>query len=267
MYGIDISNWQSDLKIKDIAAQIEFAIVKATEGIGYVDPTCNDFIEQLKASNKLWGFYHFARGNDAKQEARYFYENTRNYFTHGIPVLDYETSENISPSAWVESFCKELYKLSGVKPLIYCSASVIKSLASPWVCENCGLWVAGYPQNYTTFDNYEMPYNISPWPFAAIWQFTSSLQLRGYNGNLDGNIAYMDAKGWAAYANATGATDTNNSNNHNSNNNGSSSSITTEQALQKMAEDVIAGKYGNGNSRIKAIYEAVQNKVNKILGE
>lgn len=39
--------------------------------------------------------------------------------------------------------------------------------------------------------------------------------------------------------------------------------ITTEQALDKMADDVIDGKYGNGRTvRMTNIYNAVQNKVN-----
>ena len=43
--------------------------------------------------------------------------------------------------------------------------------------------------------------------------------------------------------------------------------ITTEQALIKMAEDVIAGKYGNGQyTRSRNIYHAVQSKVNELLG-
>lgn len=42
--------------------------------------------------------------------------------------------------------------------------------------------------------------------------------------------------------------------------------ITTEQALTKMAEDVIAGKYGNGrNYRMNRIYKAIQSRVNRMV--
>lgn len=42
--------------------------------------------------------------------------------------------------------------------------------------------------------------------------------------------------------------------------------ITTEQAITKMAEDVIAGKYGNGVfTRKNNLYSAIQRKVNEIL--
>lgn len=42
--------------------------------------------------------------------------------------------------------------------------------------------------------------------------------------------------------------------------------ITTEQAITKMAEDVIAGKYGNGKlTRMNNIYKVIQRKVNELL--
>ena len=42
--------------------------------------------------------------------------------------------------------------------------------------------------------------------------------------------------------------------------------ITTEQAIDKMAEDVIAGKYGNGRSvRMTNLYNAIQKRVNERL--
>lgn len=40
--------------------------------------------------------------------------------------------------------------------------------------------------------------------------------------------------------------------------------ITTDDALKKMAEDVLDGKYGNGDTRKNNIYLAVQNKVNEL---
>lgn len=266
MYGIDISNWQADLNIADIASSIDFAICKATEGLGYVDPTCDNFIEQLKQQDKLWGFYHFARGNSPEEEASFFYENCKNYFGYGIPVLDYETNENSSPSEWVERFCKAIHSLTGVFPIVYVSASYISAVASEYTCSNCGLWVAGYPANYPSFNDYDLPYSISPWEFAAIWQFTSSLQLPGYSGALDGNIAYMDRKGWLAYANASGASNNDSSHNSSSSTDNSNNSVTSEQAIRKMAIDVIAGLYGNGEARKENLYKAIQTEVNSILG-
>ena len=43
------------------------------------------------------------------------------------------------------------------------------------------------------------------------------------------------------------------------------SEVTTQEAIHKMALDVIAGKYGNGITRKNNIYKAIQAEVNKIL--
>ena len=39
MNGIDISSWQRDINLSAVKA--DFVIVKATEGIGYVDKSCD----------------------------------------------------------------------------------------------------------------------------------------------------------------------------------------------------------------------------------
>lgn len=40
--------------------------------------------------------------------------------------------------------------------------------------------------------------------------------------------------------------------------------ITTEQAINKMAQDVIKGLYGSGTARKENLYKAIQSEVNKI---
>lgn len=46
---------------------------------------------------------------------------------------------------------------------------------------------------------------------------------------------------------------------------GGTEEVTTETALKKMAEDVIAGKYGNGTRRKELLYKAIQAEVNILL--
>ena len=40
--------------------------------------------------------------------------------------------------------------------------------------------------------------------------------------------------------------------------------ITSEQAINKMAQDVIKGLYGSGTARKENLYKAIQSEVNKI---
>lgn len=254
LYGIDISNWQRDISIADIADEIDFAICKATEGVGFVDGTCDSFVQQLKEHGKLFGFYHFARENSPEQEAAFFCENCANYFGQGIPVLDYEVV-NQNPKDWVERFCAKVYELTGIYPMVYTSASWLESVASEWTASHCGLWCAGYPRVYTSFGDYDFPYGTSPWSIVAIWQFTCSLRLKGYNGNLDGNIAYMDADSWLKFAHA---------NKEESPAPRKESDISTSEAIDKMACDVIAGMYGNGDRRKENLYRTIQGRVNEL---
>ena len=44
MRGIDISKWQSGIDLSAVNA--DFVIVKATEGIGYVDKSCDGFFQK-----------------------------------------------------------------------------------------------------------------------------------------------------------------------------------------------------------------------------
>lgn len=199
--GIDISHWQAGLDLYAIADSIDFVIVKATEGLNYVDKSCDGFFQKALQLGKKVGFYHFARNNDAAAEAQYFYENTKGYVHLGIPVLDWEADQSV---AWVNTFVEKYHELTGVWPWIY---------ANPWrfrqgeVNKNCGRWVAGYPKNGITDINYgvnnSMPYTVNNGLVVA-WQFTSSGRLNGYNGNLDMDVYYGDAASWDKYANPNG---------------------------------------------------------------
>lgn len=245
MRGIDISNWQSGIVPSDM--NIDFCICKATEGTGYTDPYCDGFIQNCIDNNILFGFYHFARENNPEDEATYFYNECKGYFNKGIPVLDYETS-NYNNREWCERFIKKVHELSGVWCVIYLSASRCGEYENSWIPNECGLWVAGYPYEATTWINDSMPYNTYPFSVVAMWQFTSSLRINGYNGNLDGNIAYMDREAWMKYANAT-------------------ESICDGKTIDDYALETLLGEYGINEDRKRLLgskYDEVQNRINQL---
>lgn len=255
--GIDISNWQDGIRLHALASEIDFVIVKATEGNGYTDPCCDGFVEQAKDCGLLWGFYHFARENSPEDEAEYFYRKTKNYFGHGIPVLDYETG-NYDNVEWCERFIERLHDLSGVWPILYMSASRCGEFKGSWIPEKCGFWCAGYPKSYTSWPGIDMPYNTHPFDVVALWQFTSSLQLPGYSGSLDGDYAYMNEQAWLKYACCadpdTPADDV--------------AQVLPVKSYAELVQEVLAGKWGNGDERRKLVtaagydYDALQDMVN-----
>lgn len=258
MRGIDISKWQSGIDLSAVNA--DFVIVKATEGIGYVDKSCDGFFQKALSLGKKLGFYHFARPtNDAVREAEYFYNNCRGYFGKGIPILDWE-SGNTSNVAWAKRWLDRVYQLSGVKPVIYMSESVVN--ANDWsavAAADYGLWVAKYRDNNPDY-NYNMANagsrpKVKWWKFYCMWQWTSTGRLNGYGGYLDCDVFYGDQSTWDAYV-------------------GKSTSSTKPQTkpasktTAQLAEEVIAGQWGNGEDRKKRLtaagydYNAVQSIVN-----
>ena len=200
--GIDISHHQKGMDLSKV--DFDFVIIKATEGIGYVDECCDGFYQQAKKLGKKIGFYHFARPvNDAVKEAQFFYNNTKNYFHEAIPVLDWEM-ENKWDVAWAKRWLDEVYRLSGVKPMIYMSLSVVNGYNwSSVVAGDYGLWVASYGKNPINYD-YDSSWRTKPtvkwWSFIAIWQYTSNGILKGWNGRLDCNEFYGDKTAWDKYA-------------------------------------------------------------------
>lgn len=204
--GIDVSAWQRKIDVRYMP--VDFVIAKATEDVDYVNPYCDYVVQQCIESGKKWGFYHFAKGASPESEARYFIDNTRSYFGRGIPVLDFEDE---AVTAWgiegAKTWLDYVYSDTGVKPLIYMSESVCTS--SDWfsvASADYGLWIAKYPNvAHPTFEvaaNAGAGLDTGAWPFAAIWQFASDCRVPGYDVDLDGNIAFMDADAWDAYASA-----------------------------------------------------------------
>ena len=244
--GIDISKWQGAGFNVDAAA--DFVICKATEGTGYVDPLCDKFYQQAKAKGKLLGVYHFARpdlGTTGEAEADFFVKNIKGYIGEAILVLDYECAPYSDD--WAYAFAKRVHDLTGVWPMLYASASKINGVNWSKTAKNCGLWIAGYPNAYNvpnppTPKPSDMPYGIGAWPFWAIWQYTSSA------GALDRDIANMDATAWRKYAAVNGEAKPTPQ--------PEPKPTPTKKTNEQIADEVIAGKWGNGADREKRLKEA-----------
>lgn len=206
MNGIDISHWQKGLDLSKI--KCDFVIVKATEGVQYLDPCFHDFMRQAEALGKCMGFYHFARPelNDAKTEAKFFYANTTKYFNKAIPILDWESAGKANV-AWAKEWLDEIYSLTGVRPVLYSSESVINQYDWSMVANsNYGLWVAKYRDREIDL-NYDMTCAgknpvVKWWKFYCMWQWTSKGRLDGYAKDLDCDVFYGSREAWGKYAGA-----------------------------------------------------------------
>lgn len=192
--GIDVSSWQRDIDL--VSLPVDFVIIKATEDTTFVDSYCDKNVQQCIKSGKLWGFYHFAGTKSADKEADFFVENCKNYFKHGIPILDWEGQQSLT---WVNAFVRRVHDKTGVWCWIYANPYRFnQGVIEP----NCARWVASYPSTPNPTHNQALDWECPEATGNVVaWQFCSDGRLKGYSGDLDMDLFYGDAKAWNSYAN------------------------------------------------------------------
>lgn len=207
---IDIASYQNGINAGSIAG--DGVIVKATEGVSYINSAYSAQIRKADSAGKLLGVYHFLRtDSDVKKQADYFLATIKPYIGKAVLFLDFEntTGSSVQTQAGV-SLAKEwldyVYSKTGVRPIIYMSLSVENNLNwSSVVSANYGLWVAQYNNNNVVngYQPREIYGSTKYWKATALFQYTSSGRLSGWNANLDLNVFYGDKGAWAAYAKAS----------------------------------------------------------------
>lgn len=257
--GIDVSNWQA--RLDPAAVPGDFIIVKASEGVSYISPVFKRQVDGTLNAGKLLGIYHYVNGSGAAAEAAFFIAQAKPYVGKAVLALDWEKQGN---SQWgnvsyLQQVASEVIARTGVRPLIYCSSSLLGSVAPVAQELNCGLWVAQYP-NYERTGYQNMPWNEGAYA-CAIRQYSSSGLLNGYQGNLDLDKFYGDKTAWLKYAAVNGKP--------------SATPAPTRPAAKKsisdIATEVIAGKWSTGTERIRRLqaagynYQQVQDEVNRRL--
>lgn len=255
MNGVDVSSWQTGIDVSDM--QMDFVITKATEGTGYINPDCDRVYQDAKRSGKALGVYHFARTGDALSQAEYFVDNVRGYIGEAVLVLDYEGDAANQGVGWAKEWLDAVYNMTGVKPVIYMSNSVIHRY--DWTCVQSagyGLWNARYYYGYQTIhgflSNPPSPGSVSPWDEnGMIYQYTSSGRLNGWGGNLDLNIYYGDRTDWNNLAGYTAGND-----------------YTPSEPEHNVEDKVIyyTVQYGDTLSGIAAMYNTTYKYLAKING-
>lgn len=140
----DLSNNNYSKDLKNYPA--DGYMFKATEGTYFVDRFCDGFINQAKRKKKVWGVYHFISKENPEKQADFFYKNCKGYIHKGVLCLDYEGSGALGVNH-AKRFLDRLYKLTGVRALIYMNVSTMRN-GGNWtsVAKNHGLWLA-YPSS------------------------------------------------------------------------------------------------------------------------
>lgn len=199
-YGVDVSNYQGT-DLSPYARQgAKFAIVKLTEGTGYINPNAAGQIASAKANDMLAMGYVFAHsgGNtaEAKQEAEYGLAEAQRA---GLPkgsyiAYDYEVGASGSVpanTAAIETFMQTVLQ-AGYLPLLYSGNAYLHAHVNVTKITNdykSSLWVASYP---TMGASYAPNWNYFPSnPGVAIWQFTDDWK----GMRVDGDVTTLPLNG------------------------------------------------------------------------
>ncbi|HEY5861296.1 MAG TPA: GH25 family lysozyme, partial [Actinomycetota bacterium] len=189
--GIDVSHWQGEIDWGRVAnAGKEFAYLKSTDDIDYIDETFAFNRAQAKANGLSVGAYHFARpdpsAGDAVREARWFVQRTNPRPGELLPVLDIETSDGLTQAemtTWAHRWIEEVRNLTGVTSMVYTSPygwmerfGDTRRIAR----EGSPLWVAhwGVTSPLVPAGNW----NGNGW---VMWQYTSQGHVAGIVGDVD----------------------------------------------------------------------------------
>ncbi len=253
--GVDVSGWQP-ANVLDLIP-FDFAIIKISQG----NSKSNSYADaQLKSarSKGLYGVYHFDNGNsDYKREVDAFLSEAvkKDIPGKGILFWDWEAdaiNRGIGRLAEIRKYLKTKLGYAA----IYTSGSPARSYASEFKNWDY-VWVASYGSN-PQVSQYNPNATQSYWPDAVIHQYGSRGRLGRYNGDLDINVCHLTKDGWLAVAKTSKI-------------NGSKPQGTLK-AADVVADEVLAGKWGNGADRKARLiqagydYDAIQAAVNKKLG-
>ena len=258
--GPDISSWQGDINIRELANHCDFFIFRSHAGMSEDSKAARN-VELAIDSGKPYGLYIYSYAltrERAKQEAANViaFANSRRVKPKFL-VIDMEDADgykarNGMPSNdTLRGICTEecvAFENAGYYAMIYASSSWFKNQLTG--LDRFDKWVAHWP----TSGGKQKGMNTDPSGENAndcgIWQFTSEGHLPGYNGNLDMNYLYKDVilGGDTPTPQPTPVP-------------------TVEGSTLELAAAVMRGEYGDDQARKNSLgnrYDEVQDFINHI---
>ena len=252
--GIDISYFQGNIDFRKVKADgIDFIIPRCGYGISNKDSKFSDYVAgALAAGIEVPGIYHFSYAlneNNARTEAQKAVEYAKSaglpketiiFFDLEYDSVDYAKKNGINLDKnrcikHTEAFCQEVQK-HGYRTGIYANQDYLNRMYDDATIKKYIFWYANWNGGKT------------PSVKCAFHQWSEKGKVNGINGNVDMDYYYGGADVPAKEP-------------------------MTPEEIDNVAHEVLDGKYGNGNDRVKALteagydYNAVQNRVNELVAE
>ena len=258
--GIDISQYQANIQWGKVKQNVDFVIIRSGFGYNTEDTRYVAHINGARdAGIPIAGIYHFSYAispEDARIEAEFAIKQFNKmgldkntcaiFYDFEYDSVRYGKDQGVTLGSkecisFTEVFCGIL-KSKGYKYGVYCNNDYYNNYYNrgKGMPEGAVLWYADYRSNATK----------SIIAKADIWQKSSTGRIDGINGNVDINESTLSFSSSKSEVKPI--------------------TNLTEAEVTTIANDVIAGKYGNGDERKKNLgsnYTTVQNKVNEILSK
>lgn len=197
-HGIDVSHWQGTIDWPKVSDNKAFAIIKASEGTGFVDKRFANNRANAKRAGLVVGAYHYFRpGWDTQAQAQHWFNSVGTLIVGDmIPWLDVEDFRQYvnGPIIGTGRIVKELAetlvaadKLFGVKVGVYTGSWFWDQLPITWEMDR-PLWVATWNDNGQP-GNPTLP---NGWSEYAVHQYSARGSVPGISGPVDLNYAPGD---------------------------------------------------------------------------
>lgn len=252
--GIDISYFQGNIDFKRVKADgIDFIIPRCGYGKSNKDSKFSEYVAgALAAGIEVPGIYHFSYAlneENAREEARQAVKFAQEV---GLPKetiiffdLEYDSVDyakryavNLDKARCIShtnAFCQEVQN-HGYRTGIYANQDYLNRMYDDATIKKYIFWYANWNGGKT------------PSVKCAFHQWSEKGRVNGINGNVDMDYYYGGAEAPAKKP-------------------------MTPEEIEKVAHEVLDGKYGNGNERRSKLslagydYSAVQNRVNELVAE
>ena len=180
--GLDVSKYQGQIDFAAVAgAGYRYVLVKATQGVDYIDPNFKTNYQQAKAAGLLVGAYHYYMTDDEPEPQFQNFSGNAGLLSGDLPpVVDIEAlAKNSLPDLAqnLQQFLEQLEQHHGVKPIIYTGENFANQYLNGLGAYP--LWLAEYGVDSPT-----LPHGWQTWTF---WQYSQSTTVAGIEGKVDGD--------------------------------------------------------------------------------
>ena len=249
----DISTWQGGIDYNAIKSRVKYCILRA----GFDTVEDNEFVNHynnLQGLNLGAYWYSYAESpDDARREARTFLKviEDRKFTMPLFLDLEDPSIQNLGRDTLNEivNAFGEVIENAGYYFGVYTNLNWYRNVISGYELNKKYDWWIACWGDYAPDPAYGIDYGI--------WQFTSNYN--DFGTKLDANYVFKDYPTIIRNAGLNHLTDE------------PTPTPTPSKTIDELAREVLEGKWGNGEERVKRLtdagydYNAVQNRVNELL--